>query len=212
MVLVPIVFLWLVMSREPRTRWTIAAGLAGQAAIATLLLHFFPRGAAEIALSALVLGLATVLTGRLIERGRLGPPKQIRVAVATFLVAGWSLMLLLGGVLLFKPAPFFPATDKVLPLPEGLHATVHPTGDGACGSGWCMQLISVTGRPGQADDDLYAEVRRHVKERGWGTGCRPAGWLLDRTTECVELAVRDHQVIIDLSGGRDDVRNLVTIG
>ena len=44
-----------------------------------------------------------------------------------------------------------------------------------------------------------------------GTGCRPAGWLLDRTTSCVELTGTRYDLTIHLLGDRDDVRDLVTI-
>ncbi|MEV0897931.1 hypothetical protein [Actinoplanes sp. NPDC049802] len=208
----PMLLLWLVMSRTPWTRWIIAAGLAGQAAIAGMLVHFFPRGFLEISLSVLVLALATCVTGRLVERRRLGPAGQARVGVATHLLAGWSLVALLIGATLWRPAPFFPATDKVLPLPDGLRATVRSSGDANCGSGSCTRTITVTGRPGQGDDDLYEEVKRHVKKRGWSSGCRPTGWLLDQTAECVELAVVDNRVTIYLSGHRDDSSHVATIG
>ncbi|AEV84539.1 hypothetical protein ACWT_3516 [Actinoplanes sp. SE50] len=198
----PILLLWLLMSRAPRTRWIIAAGLAGQAATACLLFHVFPRGVLEISLSVLVLSVATAVTGRLVERRRLGPAKQTRVGVATHLLAGWSLLALLCGGGIARPGPFFPETDGVLPLPEGLHATVRPTHDADCGSGSCTRTITVTGRPGQRGDDLYDELKRHLEKRGWGSGCRPVGWLLDRSTACVELFVAGNEVTIDLSGNR----------
>lgn len=202
----PILLFWLVMSRDPRVRWLTAAILAGQAAGASVLAHLLPRGLLEISLAALVLGLATALTGRLIERRRLGPARRARVGVATHLLAGWSLVALCTGAVLWQPAPFRPATDGVLPLPDGLHATVRPAGDGDCGSASCTRTITVTGRPEQADADLHAELERHVRTRGWGSGCRPVGWLLDRSTECVELAVRDGRVTISLSGSRERLR------
>ncbi|ROP27560.1 hypothetical protein EDD30_0237 [Couchioplanes caeruleus] len=208
----PILLLWLVMSREPRMRWIIAASLAGQAAIATMLVHFFPGGFFEISLSVLVLALATALTGRLVEGRRLGPARQARVSAATHLLAGWSLVALLCGAILWRPAPFFPATGGVLPLPDGLHATVRPADDADCGSQSCTRTITVTGRTGQADNDLYNEVKRHVKERGWGSGCRPIGWLLNQTIECVGLAVTEHKVIIHLSGSANDSSHSATIG
>jgi hypothetical protein len=84
----------------------------------------------------------------------------------------------------------------------GLTARVAPTGDGDCGSAACTRTITVAGRPGQSADALRAEVERHVRSRGWGTGCRPAGWLLNQATECLELtAVQDH-LTIQLSGLR----------
>jgi hypothetical protein len=207
----PILLLWLAMSRTSRMRWIVAAALVGEAAIAGVLIDFLPRGFFEVALGVLILGVATVATGRLIDRRRLGPAGQTRVRVARHLLVGWALTALMCGGVVLKPGPFFPETDEVLPLPDGLHATVAPTDRGGCGSGVCSRTITVTGRPGQANDDLYAEIKRHVKARGWGSQCRPVGWLLVRTTECVELAARDGQVTIFLSGNRDDVRDMATI-
>jgi hypothetical protein len=208
----PILLFWLVMSREPQLRWIIAALIVGQATMASMLVYFFPRAALEILLAAPVLGLVTAVSGRLIERRRLGPEGPARAGVATYLLAGWSLVALCGVAVVWQPAPFFPATDGALPLPDGLHAKVHPSDDGDCGSGSCTRTITVTGRPGQADDDLYAEVQRHVKTRGWGSGCRPVGWLLDPTTECIELAAKGNHVTIQLWGNRDDLQHLTTIG
>lgn len=52
---------------------------------------------------------------------------------------------------------------------------------------------------------------KHVEKRDWGHGCRPVGWLLVRSTECLELAVHDDQLTIMLEGSRDDLGNLATL-
>jgi hypothetical protein len=205
LVTVPMLPLWLLMSRLPRNWWLVVGFLAGQIAVAVLLVGFQPRGRFEISLACLVVMLSTTVVARLLERRRLGPAAQRRVIVSTNLLAGWVLIVLcLGGVLL-RPGPFFPDADEVLPLPDGLHATVNPSGDRDCGSGSCERIITVTGRTGQTGDELYAEVKRHVEGRGWGPGCRPVGWLLDRSTECVELTRSETQTAIVLSGTRTRV-------
>ncbi|OKI86482.1 hypothetical protein A6A27_39960 [Micromonospora sp. CB01531] len=207
----PTLLLWLPMSRVSRTRWLVALALAGLTALAATLIHFLPRGLWEISLACLAVALLVVAAARLAERRRRGPGSQAGVAVPTLLFAGWLLVVLCCGAVLGRPGPFFPAADRVLPMPDGLHATVHPYDDADCGSGSCMRTMTVRGRPGQSSEDVYAEVKWHVKARGWGRGCRPVGWLLDRTTECIELAVEGNQVTIFLSGNRDDLRRVVTI-
>jgi hypothetical protein len=201
----PVLLLWLPASRVPRIRRLIALVLVGLIAVTATLVHFLPRAGLEITLIGLLLALSAVLAGHLMG------PRQARAGWPTVLLAGWLSAVLCLGAIVLKPEPFFPATDLVLPLPPGLAATVDPYGDGACGTGSCSRTITVTGRPGQSGDDLRAELKRHVEARGWGTGCRPAGWLLDRTTACVELHRKDDRVTIVLSGDRDDVRELVTL-
>jgi hypothetical protein len=208
----PILLLWLLMSRVPRVRWLAALILTGLTTVAVTLIYLLPRGGREILLTCLVLALATVVLSRLAERRRLGPSRLTRVIVPSYLLAGWLFVVLCCSAMLWRPAPFFPSADTVLPLPDGLQATVNPVNDGDCGSGSCTRTITVTGRRGQTGQDLYWEMRTHLKARGWGGGCRPVGWLLDRTTECVELSLADGQVTIPLSGHRDDLRHLVTIG
>ncbi|MFI1995484.1 hypothetical protein [Actinoplanes sp. NPDC020271] len=46
-------------------------------------------------------------------------------------------------------------------------------------------------------------MNRHLEARGWHGGCRPAGWILDRTRECAWAGVSSAgDVRIDLSGSR----------
>jgi hypothetical protein len=208
----PILLLSLLMSRVPQIRWVTALIMTGLTAVAVTLIFLLPRGGREVLLACLVLALATVVCSRVAERRRLGPNRQTRAAVPSYLLAGWLFVVLCSLTMLWRPAPFYPAADTVLPLPDGLQATVNPVEDGDCGSGLCTRTITVTGRPGQTGQDLYAEMRRHLQARGWGAGCRPVGWLLDRASECVEVTPADGQVTIALSGSRDDLRHLVTIG
>ncbi|MEU4221851.1 hypothetical protein [Actinoplanes sp. NPDC026623] len=208
----PILLLWLPMSRVPRIRRLIAVVLAVLIALAATLVHLLPRAVLEITLGGLVLALVTVLSGHLMEPRPTAAVRRTRVAVPAGLLAGWLLLVLCCGAIAVRPAPFFPTTDDVLPLPAGLRATAHPFDDGDCGSGACFRTITVSGRPGQSGADLYAELKRHVKAHGWGDGCRPVGWLLDHTTKCAELSVKDDRATITLSGSRDDDRHMVTIG
>jgi hypothetical protein len=208
----PVLLLSLLTSRVPQIRWVTALILTGLIAVAVTLIFLVPRGGREALLACLVLALATVVSARVAERRRLGPSRQTRAVVPSYLLAGWLFVVLCCLTVLWRPAPFFPSADTVLPLPNGLQATVNPVDDGDCGSGLCTRTITVTGRLGQTGQDLYSDMRRHLQARGWGGGCRPAGWLLDRTTECVELSLTDGQVTVSLSGSRDDVRHLVTIG
>jgi hypothetical protein len=202
-VTVPILLLWLPMSRVSQIRWLVALVIASLTALGAMLVHFLPRGLLEITLSCLTLVLVTVLAARLIERRRLGPGSRARVVVPTHLLAGWVLVALLCGAVVWRPGGFFPSTGGVLPLPDGLSAGVQPYDDRDCGSGACARTITVTGRPGQSGEDLYTEVKGHVNARGWGRECRPVGWLLDRRAECIELTLKGDQVEIVLWGVRD---------
>jgi len=208
----PILLLWLTMSRVPRVRWLTALILTGLALVAAALIYLLPRGVLEILFACVVLAPVTVVLSYVAERSQLGQSRHARVIVANCLLVGWLVVVLCCSVPLWRPGPFFPSADTVLPIPAGLHATVDQVDDGDCGSGSCTRTITVTGRPLQSGQDLYAEMRRHLKARGWGTGCRPVGWLLDRSTECVELYLAGDKVTIALAGDRDDLRHLVTIG
>ncbi|XVU21130.1 hypothetical protein ACQPZJ_28100 [Actinoplanes sp. CA-054009] len=209
-VMTPVLLLWLVMARQPRSRLLVAAVLAAITAVAALVLCLAPRASLETLLAVPVLAALTVIGGRLAERRRLGPARGARSAVPAVLVAVWLPVGLCSLLALSVPGPFFPSTATVLPAPDGLRATVEPHGDGDCGSGTCQLTIEITGRPGQSTADLRAELTRHLRARGWGAGCRPVGWLLDASTACVELHVRDGRAAVVLSGNRDNVR-LVTL-
>jgi hypothetical protein len=199
----PLLLVWLPMARTRRVRWPVAACLAALTAGAALLVVAFPRGLFEASLAALVAAVTIIVVASVAEQRRLRSQPQpariwwLRTVSAVLLMAA----LCLSGVLL-NPTPFAPPADKVLPMPAGLSATVDPFDDGDCGSGSCSRTITVTGRPGQSGDDLRAEVERHVRARGWGTECRPVGWLLDRATECLSLSAEADHLTIALSGNR----------
>ena len=45
---------------------------------------------------------------------------------------------------------------------------------------------------GQPTGQVHARLRQHLADRGWrldasGSGCKPAGWLIDQREVCVEL-------------------------
>ncbi|MFF5081834.1 hypothetical protein ACFY36_32690 [Actinoplanes sp. NPDC000266] len=202
-VMAPVLPLWMVMARQPRSRWPVAALLAAIAAVAALGLWLAPRASLEILLAVPVLAALTVIGGRLAERRRLGPAQGARVAVPAFLVACWLPLSVCTLLVVSVPGPFFPSASTVLPAPDGMRATVEPHGDADCGSGTCQLTIEITGRPGQSAGDLRSELTRHLEARGWGSGCRPAGWLLDSSTACVELSVDDGRATVFLSGNRD---------
>jgi hypothetical protein len=208
--MVPLLGLWLVMSRLARSRWVVAATLVGITAGATVLAQVMPRVVIETSLVAPLLGALAVVGGRQYERRRLGPGRA-RVVVPTFLLGGWLVSSLCAGLVVGLPAPFHPAADRVLPVPDGMRATVGPADDSACGWLSCRVTIDVTGRPGQSAGDLRAELTRHLEARGWGSGCRPVGWLLDGSTECVAIAVHGNRATIELTGNRENVRD-TTIG
>jgi hypothetical protein len=180
------------MTRPSRTRWTVALILAGVIVLAAGLTSALPRARAEIGVVAVLVAM-TVVT---VAPG--GPPRSARATAPGSLVAGWVVVALVVGAVLFRPGPFHPAADTVLPMPSGLQVVVKPAGDGGCGAGSCPLAIIVTGGPGR---DVEAEVRRHLADRGWGSGCRPVGWLIDRSTECAEVVPGAGHVTILLSGG-----------
>ncbi|SNY66529.1 hypothetical protein [Paractinoplanes atraurantiacus] len=180
----------------------VATVLTAIVAVAALALWLVPRASLEVLLAVPVLGGLTLIAARLFDRPAVGA----RSAVPAFLVVGWLLVSLCALLVVSVPGPYFPATDTVLPAPDGLRATVHPHSDADCGSGTCQVTIEITGRPGQAAADLRSELTRHLKARGWGSGCRPTGWLLDGSTACVELSVSDGRATIFLTGNRDNVR------
>ncbi len=122
----PILLLWLTMSRVPRVRWLTALMLTGQALVAAALIYLLPRGVFETLLACVVLAPMTVAVSYVAERSRLGQSRQARVIVANWLLVGWLLVVLCCSVPLWRPGPFFPSADTVLPLPAGLHATVDP--------------------------------------------------------------------------------------
>ncbi|MDI6104728.1 hypothetical protein QLQ12_39675 [Actinoplanes sp. NEAU-A12] len=196
----PVLLLWLMVARSPRARWTVASALAALIVLGGTLIERWPQARWEILLACLAPAVALVAKGR----------KRVRARLAGGLLTGWILVALVGSAAILWPRPFFPSTDTVLPLPDGLRVTVEPYDDSDCRSGSCTRRLTVAGRDGQPEADLYAEVRGHLAARGWGQGCRPVGWLLDRSTQCVGVSVRGLTVVIALSGNRDDLRDLTT--
>lgn len=200
----PVLVLWLVMSRVPRIRWVVAAGLAAILVAVGVLAALLPRGSAEILVVGLLLAGGAVLAGRRAERRIAGPATGLRARAPAWLLGGWLGLLACGVGLMVRPGPFHPGAGLVLPLPGGLTAVAEPTGAGSCGTGMCTTHLTVTGRAGQTDADLISELRRHLESRGWGDGCRPVGWLLVPGRACANVVTHNGQVTISLTGLRDE--------
>ena len=200
----PVLLLWLAMSRVPRIRSLVALALVATTALAVALIRLFPRAELEIFLSSLVLAVATVVAARVVERRRLGPSRQPRAVASTHLLTGWVVVAAVGAAILWWPGPFYPKAERILPMPEGLRATVQPTDGARCGSGLCTTVVDVTGPSGRTVTDVQAQVREHVAARQW-LGCRPVGWLLDPSTVCIDVVRNGDHVRVNLDGVRDRV-------
>ncbi|WP_204294452.1 hypothetical protein [Actinoplanes campanulatus] len=200
--LVPILLLWLPMSRSAVSRWTVAAILAVVIVAASGVVTVAPRGLFETAVAALALSAVAVVIARFRERRLLGPGRQRRVTLPSKLLVAWLLFVCLCIGVLLRPNPFLPSADLVLPLPDGLHATVVENEGSACGSGSCTRTILVTGRPGQSPATLHTEVVAHVTGRDQAPGCQPIGWLLSPATECTAVYTDRDRVVITLTGLR----------
>ena len=98
-----------------------------------------------------MLALSAVVCGAVVEQVRLGPQRQARVVVSGTLLAGGCWLYSRVGTVIWWPAPFYPATDQVLPLPGGLHATVQPAGAEDCGSASCTETMLSGNRDGLQD-------------------------------------------------------------
>ncbi|WP_212998869.1 hypothetical protein [Winogradskya consettensis] len=199
-----VLVVWLVIARSGRVRWPVAAALVLVGGAAWLGVRAFPLGTAEINLGSLVLAVVLVAAGREVERRTLGPGPRLRVVWPFRLLATASLLLVCcASSDWIRPAPFFPGSDVVLPLPSGLHATVEPHDGTDCGTGVCTAHLTVAGRPGQSPADLQAELRVHARTRGWTSDCRPAGWILTRGQECLSIDVTPTGAQITLEGSRN---------
>jgi hypothetical protein len=64
----PLLVLWIVMSHDGRTRWTVAGIIAALAVVAGTMIRLLPRGTVEISLACLILTVAVVIAGRMAER------------------------------------------------------------------------------------------------------------------------------------------------
>jgi hypothetical protein len=197
----PVLMLWLVMARIPRIRWTVLLVQLGLFGSTVIVLRAVVFDRLEIVVLSMALMLAAVITGRVLERRRLGRGPGWRQRTATALLASWLLLLSYLGYESLRPDGFRPDPQIVLPLPDGLHGDVMPMEGSPCESQACSQLIGVYPRPGQDVEDLFGEVRRHVLDRQW-LGCRADG-LLDPAEVCIEVSRYDHGVTIELSGRRN---------
>lgn len=203
---------WILMARTPRIRWIVGLALLGWIATAIGIVALFPRARAEITVAYLPVAVAVIWIARRRESRQLGLHEQasgkwtarILLTVATVITCVCGSF----AFLVYNSEPFMPSTDELLPLPQGLHAT-DITGDrvDACGTGWCTRRFTVTGRPAQSASQVRELVDAHLRRRGWELDtdrqdCQPAGWLLDRTTICVGVHIRDDTLYVSFDGGR----------
>lgn len=171
------------------------------------------RAKLDILLSYAPFTTALIWLGWRIERQQLGDGgvrANRRRAVGWGLVAGHvGLMVLCCTPLAFTLSsnPFVPGSDEVLPLPADL--VVVSDEDRGCGSGVCTRTVTMTGSAGHAAQVVYNQAVEHLRrQHGWqldaeGYGCRPAGWLADRTKLCVSVRVDAAQnVAVNLEGVR----------
>lgn len=199
-----VLLLWLPATRNPRRRWRVAAILAAIAVAAAVLARLVPIATAEAslggyALAVLVAGVAWGWEPKSVAGAWGRAPEPGRRRWPMLVGAGLTLVLLCLTAVFLRPEPFTPSAEEILPLPDGLTATVE---DGGCGSGACTRYLGVTGRPGQSPADLTAELGRHLKARGWDADCRRAGWILVRGRECAYVVDGGDKVSIELSGTR----------
>jgi hypothetical protein len=192
---------WLPFSRVPWLRWLFIGYVVALAALGTVLLHVVPRAGAEVAFGTAAAGVVAALTCWIYERDDPRPKRWFRWPAG---VLAGLLVPLYGFAFLdvITPAPFYPPTGDVLPVPAGLHAEVTPRSAGDCGTAVCEVTIKVTG------DSALPRLRQHLVERGFRSACRPAGLWLDTTTECVELLPTAYGADIVLEGSRDRIGSL----
>jgi hypothetical protein len=171
------------------------------------------RARLDVLLSYAPFTTALIWLGRRIERRQLGDGG---VGADRRRAAGWALVAGHVGVMVLcctplaftlSSNPFVPGSDEVLPLPADL--VLVSDEDRGCGSGVCTRTVTVTGSTGQAAEGVYNQVVEHLRrQHGWrldteGYGCRPAGWLVDRTQLCVSVrADAPQNVAINLEGVR----------
>jgi hypothetical protein len=176
------------------------------------ILAVFPRARAEITIAYLPVAAAVIWIARRRENRRLGPPEQAagQWAARILLAVAAGITCVCGSFafLAYNSEPFMPSTDELLPLPQGLHAT-DATGDrvDSCGTGSCTRRFTITGKPAQSANEVRELLGAHLRRRGWeldadGQDCHQAGWLLDRTTICARVGVRDGTVYVSFDGWR----------
>jgi hypothetical protein len=212
---VPPLVAWPLLSRARRTRLFIEAVIAIYLVLvaAVGIGWIETRARLEVLLSYALVTTALIGLGWRIERrwsGDGGVRTDRRMAAGWTLVGGYVGVVVLCCAPLtftFSANPFVPGSSEVLPLPASL-ALVSDE-DLGCGSGVCSRMVTVTGSAGQAAEVVYSQVVEHLRrQHGWrldteGYGCRPHGWLLDRTQLCVSVRADAPQTVaIDLEGVR----------
>lgn len=205
----PALLCWFLVARVPAVRWAVAEILVLIAlAVAGLTAGWIQTRArlelivAAVPVAALVIGVGLLLQWR---RPPDGPslPGVRTGAGAAFLGAfgGFVAFCCVPG--LDGDGPFRPSDREFLPLPAGL--VVVEDKDFGCGVGVCVRRFTVGSTDGASGAEIAAAVRWHLAERhGWadGDGCRPHGWLLDRSQLCVSVGTGADRVVVLLEGAR----------
>ncbi|KQV16656.1 hypothetical protein ASC99_28215 [Kitasatospora sp. Root107] len=212
--------LWAMTVRTHRVGWAVGAVLVACGVGKLLLqnnLFTVERGRDDLAGVALLLPIPVIIAGWLLERWTAGPrkvaPLQDRSQAG---IAGLVFYTLIAGV-----ATGFtyhdggkdniPSAAQVLPLPAGLVS--HERDGLTCSADRCGVGFTVTSSAGLTLQQIAQQVRDHLERtHGWhldstGRGCRPAGWVLDRSQTCLQVRVLplSRQVSVDLvndSAGR----------
>ncbi|BCY06078.1 hypothetical protein [Actinoplanes sp. L3-i22] len=196
---------WAFASRPGRIRNRTAAALLIWAAAALLLSRLVPVLKWDLIAAALPVATLIIVLGRrqytrhADHRPNKWPIVVLAALNAVLCCAGGPVLLLVEQRVTEAPAP-----DGVLPLPDGLRGVQEgPTGREACGNATCITYVRVTGRPGQSDADLAAEVRRHIASRH-ADGCHRLGLLVDRRKLCTSVG-QGHDgsvsIVLELAGG-----------
>ncbi|MEV4627824.1 hypothetical protein AB0J90_16205 [Micromonospora sp. NPDC049523] len=202
---------WLLGARTRRVGWIVGLALVGWLATLILLVAVFPRAGAEAVLGSLLGAALIVAVGHAVEDRRVGGTTPVRGAglrrfsmASAIGVTGVCAPLVILGL---NTDPFIPSADELLPVPAGLVASVDRTDGTSCGSGVCDVSVSVRSGSGQPVGEVQRLVRDHLSARGWrldddGRSCRPAGWLLDRRTTCVDVRQNAALVRVTIEGHR----------
>ena len=201
---------WPLISRRWFTGIAVEVLIAGYLTfvVAVGVGSIYTRARWEVLISYAPVAAALMWLGSMADRRRLGPRRSSDRMVTGTVIAGVHLGILLmcgsGFAVMLNTEPFLPRANEVLPLPAGM--VLVSDEDSGCGSGTCTRRLTITSDDERPATELYRDVVNHVRrERGWdldrSAGCRPAGWLLDHTTLCVQVGIGGpHDVSVALTG------------
>ena len=104
---VPIWLCWWWMSRIPSIRWGVTLIMTGLYAGGVVVARIWRGTAFVVVLLTVAMMMATVLTGRAIERRRLGPGPGRRTALPLYVLVGWLLTMACAFVVVLNlPDPY----------------------------------------------------------------------------------------------------------